>query len=143
LNGLTVTLTGTTGAGGSVNQTTTTITNAGLNGYYQFPNLVPGSYTVTLATPAGYTPTATGKGTTSTDSNGSPTSTTLVSGGSDQTLDFGFYKLATLGDYVWVDTNADGIQNDGNTGLNGLTVTLTGTTGAGGSVSKTTTTLTN
>ena len=34
------------------------------------------------------------------------------------------YVLAALGDYVWVDTNVDGIQNDGNTGLNGVTVKL-------------------
>jgi hypothetical protein len=34
------------------------------------------------------------------------------------------HALAALGDYVWVDTNVDGIQNDGNTGLNGVTVKL-------------------
>lgn len=31
---------------------------------------------------------------------------------------------AQLGNYVWVDTNYDGIQNDGNTGVNGVTVDL-------------------
>jgi len=34
------------------------------------------------------------------------------------------YALAALGDYVWVDSNSDGVQNDGNTGLNGVTVNL-------------------
>jgi len=33
---------------------------------------------------------------------------------------------AALGDYVWEDLNADGIQNDGNTGISGVTVNLTG-----------------
>jgi len=31
---------------------------------------------------------------------------------------------AKLGDYVWHDLNADGLQNDGDTGINGVTVTL-------------------
>ena len=31
---------------------------------------------------------------------------------------------AELGNYVWVDTNYDGIQNDGDTGVNGVTVRL-------------------
>lgn len=31
---------------------------------------------------------------------------------------------AKLGDYVWHDLNADGLQNDGDTGINGATVTL-------------------
>ena len=34
------------------------------------------------------------------------------------------HALAALGDYVWVDTNSDGIQNDGNTGRNEVTVNL-------------------
>ena len=33
-------------------------------------------------------------------------------------------QLASLGNYVWVDTNHDGEQNDGNTGINGVGVTL-------------------
>ena len=32
--------------------------------------------------------------------------------------------LASLGDYVWLDSNSDGIQNDGNTGVNGVYVQL-------------------
>ncbi|MBL8400281.1 MAG: hypothetical protein JNL00_04460, partial [Candidatus Accumulibacter sp.] len=31
---------------------------------------------------------------------------------------------ASLGDYVWEDKNANGIQDDGNTGINGVTVNL-------------------
>ena len=34
------------------------------------------------------------------------------------------YALAALGDYVWVDTNRNGVQDDGDTGLNGVTVNL-------------------
>ncbi|MEM7537447.1 MAG: SdrD B-like domain-containing protein [Chloroflexota bacterium] len=42
------------------------------------------------------------------------------------TADFGYYmKPAALGNYVWMDTNGDGLQNDGETGLNGIEVMLT------------------
>ncbi|HEX2642366.1 MAG TPA: SdrD B-like domain-containing protein, partial [Thermoanaerobaculia bacterium] len=36
----------------------------------------------------------------------------------------GTCEAAALGDFVWVDTNSDGIQNDGPTGLNGVLVRL-------------------
>ncbi|MDB5311282.1 MAG: sdrD 1, partial [Gemmataceae bacterium] len=67
-------------------------------GHYLFTE-APGTYTVTVDTstlPAGYTPTATGQGTTATDSNPNPSGTSpaaLAPGGSDLTVDFGFYKL--------------------------------------------------
>ncbi|MCA9926752.1 MAG: hypothetical protein KC421_30500, partial [Anaerolineales bacterium] len=32
--------------------------------------------------------------------------------------------IAAIGDYVWEDLDADGVQNDGNTGINGVTVKL-------------------
>jgi hypothetical protein len=39
-------------------------------------------------------------------------------------VDAGLYKLASLGDRVWSDTNANGIQESGETGTAGLTVDL-------------------
>jgi uncharacterized repeat protein (TIGR01451 family) len=39
-------------------------------------------------------------------------------------LSLGACPAASLGDYVWVDTNHDGIQNDGPTGLNNVRVEL-------------------
>ena len=71
------------------------------------------------------------------DSNPNPsgtTPTTLPGGGSDLTVDFGYYKPVTIGDYVWNDSNGNGIQNAGETGIGGVTLTLTGTNGTGGSV---------
>src|SRR5882724_3421977 len=38
----------------------------------------------------------------------------------------GTCNAASLGDFVWVDANKDGIQNDGTTGLNGIYVRLFG-----------------
>lgn len=49
LDGVTVTLTGTTGSGALVNQTTTT--SGG--GFYSFTNLVPGTYQITVTAPTG------------------------------------------------------------------------------------------
>ena len=94
LPSVTLTLRGTDLAGDLVTKTTTT----DANGHYQF-TVVPGTYTVTVTTPAGFTPTATGQGTPSTDSNTNPsatTPTTLTEGLSDQTIDFGFTLAPTL-----------------------------------------------
>ncbi|MEM1118950.1 MAG: SdrD B-like domain-containing protein [Bacteroidota bacterium] len=40
------------------------------------------------------------------------------------TIDFGLTKCSTLGDYVWLDKNADGIQDSNESGLDGITVEL-------------------
>ncbi len=69
-----------------------------------------------------------------------------VTGATQQpTIDFGLFKPAQVGNYVWYDTNHDGIQNNGTgeIGVAGVTVTLllngnpvsTTTTAANGSYS--------
>jgi hypothetical protein len=50
--------------------------------------------------------------------------TTLQSGDSDLTLDQGFYRLASLGDYVWFDFDIDGLQDDTEVGVENATVHL-------------------
>ena len=76
---------------GTVSATTTT----GAAGDYLFAGLPAGSYTVTVATPAGYTASPTGAGTPATDNNGSPASVILsTNSSSDLTIDFGFYVPA-------------------------------------------------
>ncbi|MCX6922688.1 MAG: hypothetical protein NT154_05655, partial [Verrucomicrobia bacterium] len=62
------------------------------------------------------------------------------SGGSDTTIDFGFYQAVTIGDYVWSDLSGNGVQDAGEPGIGGVTVTLSGTDAAGNAVSATTTT---
>jgi uncharacterized repeat protein (TIGR01451 family) len=82
--GLTVTLTG------PVSATTTT----SASGKYLFSNLPAGTYTVSVGTPSGLTPTLTGAGTAATDNNGSPATVTLPTSSSiDLTIDFGFKVL--------------------------------------------------
>ena len=123
--GVTVALSGVS-YGQSVSMTT--ITNA--SGLYQFTGLCTGSYSVTVIPPAGYTASPTGHGTAATDSNGSPAAVTLTTDNStDYTIDFGFYVpcTGTIGDFVWNDLDQDGVQDVGEPGISGVTVTLSGT----------------
>ena len=130
IGGVTLTLTGTTGAGASVTQTTTT----DASGHYLFTE-PPGTYAVAVAPPSGYTATVTRQGgNPATDSNPSPSGTTpgaLPGGSSDLTVDFGFYQPVTVGDFVWNDANGNGVQDWGEAGINGVALTLTGTNGLG------------
>ncbi|WP_374710756.1 SdrD B-like domain-containing protein [Chloroflexus sp.] len=67
-------------------------------------------------------------------------STMLESGEADLTWDAGLYRPATIGDRVWRDTNGNGVQDLGESGIDGVTVTLSGTTGVGVVVNQTATT---
>ena len=49
---------------------------------------------------------------------------TAPAAGMDTTFDFGFTQLASLGDFVFEDTNANGIQDPGEQGINGVTIML-------------------
>ncbi|ENL6221190.1 carboxypeptidase regulatory-like domain-containing protein, partial [Staphylococcus pseudintermedius] len=60
-------------------------------GNYLFEKVKEGEYTIEFETPEGYTPTQTGQGRVSTDSNGT-SSLILVEGNDDLTIDSGFYK---------------------------------------------------
>lgn len=47
----------------------------------------------------------------------------------NETVDFGIFCAAGLGDYVWEDTDRDGIQDAGEPALPGVVVTLLGSSG--------------
>ncbi|SEM70619.1 serine-aspartate repeat-containing protein C/D/E, partial [Staphylococcus hominis] len=81
------------------------------SGKYQFTDLENGTYTVDFETPEGYTPTSVNSGNDNgKDSNGT-TTTAIIEDADNETIDSGFYKPKyNLGDYVWEDTNKDGIQ---------------------------------
>jgi protocatechuate 3,4-dioxygenase beta subunit len=135
---LTVRLTGTTGAGVAVSRTTTTDSN----GFYRFDDLAPGTYTVTVVPPTGYVLTAANRGSNDAiDSDANPTTgamsaTVLESGEVDLTWDAGLYRPVSIGNYVWEDLNGNGLQDAGEPGVRGVTVQLSGTTGAGVTVSR-------
>jgi uncharacterized repeat protein (TIGR01451 family) len=126
LSGITVTLY--TNAGAYITETVTSGT-----GYYIFTGLVTGTYRVVVDTDgmppawddyeATQDPDETGVCTTC-DSQGSSTvSSTLTS---DTTVDFGYRPkgFGSIGDYVWLDEDGDGVQGPDETGLANITVTL-------------------
>ena len=116
--------------GSTVVQTTTTgVGPANQLGYYQFTGVCAGTYTVqvTGGVPANFTPTLTGQGTPSTDSNPQPATVILATNSSsDQTIDFGYYSTCSgsIGDFVWSDLNHNGIQDAGELGIAWVPVTL-------------------
>ncbi|HHQ7221776.1 TPA: SdrD B-like domain-containing protein, partial [Staphylococcus aureus] len=118
ISGVTVTL---KNENGEVLQTTKTDED----GKYQFTGLENGTYKVEFETPSGYTPTQVGSGTDEDiDSNGTST-TGVIKDKDNDTIDSGFYKPTyNLGDYVWEDTNKNGVQDKDEKGISGVTVTL-------------------
>jgi protocatechuate 3,4-dioxygenase beta subunit len=112
------------------------------NGFYQFNNLTPSAtYTVSLNNPAnfatggplaGYGLTTPNVGDDALDSDatyvaGVPAitgATTGAAGTNTPTYDFGFIPPASLGDRVWFDTDRNGVQDAGELGVPGVTVTL-------------------
>ncbi|MEJ8858748.1 SdrD B-like domain-containing protein [Variovorax robiniae] len=114
------------GAPGTLVGTQTTDANGG----YNFTGLKPGDYIVKFTSADGTTLTTANVGNDATDSdaaaNGLTGVYTLTSGEVNTTVDAGFKPLATaaIGDRVWIDANANGLQDAGEAGLGGVTVTL-------------------
>ena len=106
--------------------TTTTDTN----GAYAFNGLTPGEYKVMFVAPDGFSfTTANAGGDDAVDSdadpaNGMTQTVTLTSGEFNGTLDAGLVQLAQLGDFVFEDLDADGIQDANEAGIAGATVNL-------------------
>jgi uncharacterized repeat protein (TIGR01451 family)/fimbrial isopeptide formation D2 family protein len=96
----------------------TTATDA--NGAYLFSSLREGRYlvqvdstsVVTSPYDAAYTTTL-GAGLTVTFGGGYVQTATLTAGQQITTVDYGFNWTGAIGDYVWYDTSADGVQNNG------------------------------
>ncbi|MCB1209949.1 MAG: choice-of-anchor D domain-containing protein, partial [Verrucomicrobiales bacterium] len=85
------------------------------SGFYLIDHLPSGSYSVSVddsSIPSGFVATTS-----------DPLSATLTPGSANPNVDFGFQQQdASIGDFVWNDTNGDGIQDVGELGLSGITV---------------------
>jgi len=127
-------------SGGSVLATATT--NSA--GNYSFTNLAAGQYVVQFTAPSGMVFTTQHVGTNNavdsdpSQSTGKTNTITLANGQNDNSEDAGLSQPATIGDFVWVDSNGNGLQDAGETGFNCVTVKLLSATN--GSVVATTTT---
>ncbi|ADI74493.1 conserved repeat domain protein [Methanohalobium evestigatum Z-7303] len=113
------------------NGTPVATNNTNEEGFYQFTDLNPNEqYYVNFSLPSGYEFTAQNVGTDETidsDANvttGNTSCISLISGEYNDTVDAGMYQPASIGDYVWEDVNGDGVQNDGDTGIDNVTVNL-------------------
>ena len=113
---------------GGAAPTATTATDA--TGLYTFTDLIPGDYYLAFHAPAGYALTRQDQGADAGDSDASPISgrtgfISLESGESDRTWDAGVFLPASVGDRVWHDQDADGVQDAGETaGVPGVRVEL-------------------
>lgn len=110
----------------------------GFPGFYEFAYLTPGDYFLKFIPPTGsgyfFSPSS---GTDRNDGNNSDANQTtgltevitIASGDDERDIDAGLTLTpptgqATLGDYVWLDVNGDGIQDANETGVNGVSVML-------------------
>ena len=93
-----------------------------------FPRSPPGSYVLEFEV-TGYDFSAKDQTTEANDSDVFPTTgytstITLTSGQSNNDIDAGVYQASNIGNWVWIDNNVDGIQNNAETGMDGVTVNL-------------------
>ncbi|TWT50242.1 Serine-aspartate repeat-containing protein D precursor [Rubripirellula amarantea] len=151
IDGVLVTLTGTDHLGRSVSRTFTTGTGGQATGGYLFADLHPGTYTVTETT----VPTLAANGKTyldGLDTAGSAGGVTTIndqisaislvtSAETDSTgNNFGELEEVELSGLVWHDANNDATKQAGEVGIDGVTVTLSGTDDQGAITNVVTTT---
>lgn len=97
------------------------------NGYYQFPGICAGAYTVQVdesTLPQSVIPGSSGT---------NPGSVTLTSdNNSVDNVDLGYKPPCTgkIGDFIWLDSNRNGVQDAGEPGIDGITVNLLDGSGA-------------
>ena len=104
------------------------------SGFYKFVGLTPGlNYQVQFTKPTKYVsftkPDAIPPDTDATDSDANVSTgvtpvVVLTPGQYNDTIDAGLLKAAHLGDFVWEDKNANGVQDSGETGISNVTVNL-------------------
>jgi hypothetical protein len=105
-----------------------------LAGFYEFTNLIPGKYRVQFGDLPGFARTKSNESNDARDSDANEgTGITpvyeLSAGERDSTVDAGFIRLASIGDYVWMDMNTEAVpsnnvQDAGDVGINGIKVSL-------------------
>jgi uncharacterized repeat protein (TIGR01451 family)/fimbrial isopeptide formation D2 family protein/LPXTG-motif cell wall-anchored protein len=100
----------------------TFVTSTGPDGTYLFDRLPDGDFTVTVTGPIATIATNTGD---PDGGNNSTSAVTLTGGSSNLDQDFGYRGDNRIGDRVWWDQNADGVDDAGEPGIGGVTVAAT------------------
>ena len=146
IEGVEVTLLADTDNDGQIDDVVDTATTAA-DGSYQFTGLTPGvEYQVQFEQPSGFDSVSPRQvGDPAFDSDGLLSDVVvLTSGENNPTIDAGFYNTTGLGDFVFEDTNGNGIQDAGEEGVAGVEVKLQNpdgtpvTDGAGNPITTTT-----
>ncbi|MBU1692987.1 MAG: DUF11 domain-containing protein, partial [Verrucomicrobia bacterium] len=106
------------------------VTNTSATGYYLFSGWPAGEYFVEFVKPSGYWFTAQYQGgdpalDSDADTTTGRTAITNLVSGTNLTLDAGLYvPPSAIGNWVWFDTNTNGIQDGGESGVTGIVVRL-------------------
>jgi len=112
------------------NDTAVAETKTTATGIYSFENISAGEYYIIFTASAGYSITEANKGDDDTrdsdaDREGRTANFTVESGTQNSTIDMGLYQdMVSYGDRVWLDTNHNGIQDRGETGVKDIKVIL-------------------
>ncbi|HLO54876.1 MAG TPA: SdrD B-like domain-containing protein [Saprospiraceae bacterium] len=113
------------------------LTFSDMMGNYVFSDIVPGDYSVMFDRPLGFEPTVADiGGDENVDSDANPNTgitTTFMVLPSDTISNIyaGYFRYATVGDFVWEDSNKNGIQDIGEAGIDQSLVRLIGVDGRG------------
>jgi protocatechuate 3,4-dioxygenase beta subunit len=98
------------------------------NGEYLLQKISAGSYSIKIISPSGYVFVSKGIGAANKDSDvdseGNSGSIVLSIGEDNLNVDAGLVKLISLGDFVWLDANADGIQQADEAGIANVKMSL-------------------
>jgi fimbrial isopeptide formation D2 family protein/uncharacterized repeat protein (TIGR01451 family) len=120
----------------------TATTTTDVTGHYLFPDLPAGPYSVQVTPPTGSDFVVVSDPQGAVDGK---STLTLAAGANNLAQDFGYAGSSSIGDRVWLDRDSDGVQDPGEPGLVGVTVSVTwagpdGVPGNGDDVTFTTTT---
>lgn len=96
------------------------------NGFYQFPNIPSSEYLISFDNAASLQSTVLNNGPEDIDNdyNGAPIPVSYLDGGNVDTIDAGFFRTASIGDFVWEDLNENGIQEIDEPGLQNVILYL-------------------
>jgi len=141
ISGVTVTLTGTDVNGNDVNRTATT----DANGNYTFTDLPAGTYTITETQPTAFNDGADAVGSAGGDLAPTDSIIRVPVGAGTTSTNYAFAEVtSSISGYVYLDFNLNSTRTLGganpDTGIAGITITLTGTDSDGRAVSLTTVT---